>query len=405
MRLLICAGGTGGGVYPALAVLQALEPKNERDELSRVGSISNTGVLPDSDSCALQTLWIGGRGGMEADLVKRAGIDYREIPAAGVHGVGARALPGNVRQIGRGLQAARRVLKDFRPEVILFTGGYVAIPVALSSRLPGLRIPPPSILLYVPDIEPGLALKTLARFADRIAITVEESRSYFRGYKNVTVTGYPVRQALTSWDKVSARRALHLPLDQPVLLVVGGSKGARNINRAVFAALPDLLAGMQIVHVSGKLDWSEVESVRESLSLEQLSRYHAYPYLHAEMGAALASADLAISRAGASTLGEYPLFGLPAILVPYPYAWRYQRVNARYLADRGAAIVVNDEDLGRDLTLVVQGLIRDEARLEKMGRAMSKLARPDAAKAIGYLLHSMVKAKDQGKAGLPLSAG
>jgi UDP-N-acetylglucosamine--N-acetylmuramyl-(pentapeptide) pyrophosphoryl-undecaprenol N-acetylglucosamine transferase len=334
---------------------------------------------------------------MEADLVERAGVVYRGIPAAGVHGVGARALPGNVWQIARGLKAARRILQDFRPEVIFFTGGYVAIPVALSSRLPGLRIPLPSILLYVPDIEPGLALKTLARFADRIAVTVEDSRPYFQGYKNVTVTGYPVRQSLTSWDKISARRALHLTLDLPVLLVAGGSKGARNINRAVFSALHDLLADMQIVHISGKLDWSEAQAVRESLSPDLLSRYHAYPYLHAEMGAALAAADLALSRAGASTLGEYPLFGLPAILVPYPYAWQYQRVNAQYLADRGAAIVVNDEDLGRDLRLVVQELISNRARLENMGQAMSRLARPDAASAIAGLLHSMVNAKDQGK--------
>jgi undecaprenyldiphospho-muramoylpentapeptide beta-N-acetylglucosaminyltransferase len=382
-------------VYPALAVLQALEPKDEPHGLG--GAVSKTVALPDSQSSALQTLWIGGVGGMEADLVERAGVDYRGIPAAGVHGVGARALPGNVWQIGRGLQAARRILQDFRPDVILFTGGYVAIPVALASRLPGIGIRPPSILLYVPDIEPGLALKTLARFADRIAVTVEASRAHFQGYRNIAVTGYPVRQALTTWDKRSARRALHLSLDLPVLLVVGGSKGARNINRALFASLPDLLAEMQIVHITGRLDWAETQSIRDSLTLEQLSRYHAYPYLHAEMGAALASADLALSRAGASTLGEYPLFGLPAILVPYPYAWRYQRVNAQYLADQGAAIVVNDENLSGDLKSVVQELISNHARLESMGAAMSRLARPDAAKQIGGLLRSMVKAKAPGK--------
>lgn len=384
-------------MYPALAVLQALESQNEPRESRPARSISKTGVLAGSQSGALQALWIGGIGGMETDLVKRAGVTYRGIPAAGVHGVGARALPGNVLQIGRGLLAARRLLRDFRPDVILFTGGYVAIPVALSSRLPGLRFRPPSILLYVPDIEPGLALKTLARFADRIAVTVEESRSYFRGYPNPTVTGYPVRQALRSWDRPSARRALNLSPDLPVLLVMGGSKGARNLNRAVFAELPGLLAEMQIIHLSGELDWSEVESVRKNFSAGQSSRYHPHPYLHAEMGAALAAADLVVSRAGASTLGEYPLFGLPAILVPYPYAWRYQRVNAQYLAGQGAAMVVNDEDLGRDLTLKVQQLIRDKGRLEKMGQAMSKLARPDAARAIAALLGSMVKAKDQGK--------
>ncbi len=127
----------------------------------------------------------------------------------------------------------------------------------------------------------------------------------------------------------------------PILLVFGGSTGARSINRALLAVLPELLKEMQIIHVSGKLDWAEVEAARGQLSglsgeqADLAQRYRAYPYLHAEMGAALAAADLALSRAGASSLGEFPQAGLPAILVPYPYAWRYQKVNASYLAAAG----------------------------------------------------------------------
>ncbi len=337
-------------------------------------------------------MWVGGVGGMEADLVKRealAGVQYAAIPAAGVHGVGLRSLPGNLWQLGRGLLASFGLLRQFRPDVLLFTGGYVAVPVALAARLSGIG----RTLLYVPDIEPGLALKTLARFADRIALTTEDSLPYFAGRRNLSVTGYPLRPdlleaavRLQAEGKTAARQVFGLRPDLPVLLVSGGSKGSRSINRAVMAALPDLLQDIQVLHISGKLDWADVEQGRLSLSPEQAARYRLYPYLHAEMAAALACADLSLTRAGASSLGELPLFGLPAILVPYPYAWRYQRVNADYLASRGAAEVVEDADLPAQIVPLVRSLLTDLPRHQKMAQAMRQLARPDAAQQIAALL-------------------
>jgi UDP-N-acetylglucosamine:LPS N-acetylglucosamine transferase len=143
-----------------------------------------------------------------------------------------------------------------------------------------------------------------------------------------------------------------------------------------------LLEDIQIVHISGHLDWNEVEAARLSLETRLVERYHAFPYLHGEMGAALKAADLVVSRAGASVLGEYPLFGLPAILIPYPYAWRYQEVNARYLEQRGAALVLEDADLQGHLHETIQVLLRDQGRRMAMGQAMRSLARPDAAQKI-----------------------
>src|SRR5512144_1922032 len=206
VRLLICAGGTGGGVYPALAVHGALTAK-----------------VP-----TVETLWVGGEGGMEESLVKRQGIPFRSVPAAGVHGVSLMALPGNLVQIGRGILAARSILNDFQPDVLLFTGGYVAVPVALA----GHSIPS---LLYVPDIEPGMALKSLARFADVIAVTTEESQKYFK--KPVHATGYPLRPELALWERQTAHEHLEISGELPVLLVSGGSKGARSINLAVLRNL------------------------------------------------------------------------------------------------------------------------------------------------------------------------
>ncbi len=331
-------------------------------------------------------LWVGGVGGMESELVQRAGVAYEAIPAAGLHGVGLRALPGNLLQLGRGVRAAGRILRRFRPDVLFFTGGYVAGPFALLGR----KIP---TALYVPDIEPGLALKALARFADRIAVTAEDSQAYFPGRKGVVVTGYPVRPDLGEWTPASARQALGLQAERFTLLVTGGSKGARSINRALLAALPELLPEMQILHLSGRLDWPEVQAAQAGLAdrvgAELASGYHAYPYLHAEMSAALASADLVVSRAGASSLGEYPNLGLPAILVPYPYAWRYQRVNAHYLEQRGAALMLPDEQLPAQLAERVLALRRAPAQLEAMRQAARQMARPEAAQAIAQLLSDL----------------
>jgi UDP-N-acetylglucosamine--N-acetylmuramyl-(pentapeptide) pyrophosphoryl-undecaprenol N-acetylglucosamine transferase len=354
VRLLICAGGTGGGVYPALAVLQAIRAKAE-------------------------TLWVGGEGGMEARLVERADVPFKTIPAAGLHGVGVRSLPGNLVRLGRGYLAARHILADFRPDVLFFTGGYLAVPMALA----GARIPS---LLYVPDIEPGLALKTLARFAERIALTADVSRRYFPRSRRLLVTGYPTRLGLDRLSRAEARRTLGLDDRLPVLLVLGGSKGARSINNALLEALPTLLELAQVVHITGELDWPEIEAQARNLPAALAARYHAHAYLHEEMGAALAAADLAVSRAGASTLGEYPLFGLPAILVPYPYAWRYQRVNAEHLVSQGAALLLEDGRLSEQLLPLVTGLLGQTERLSAMRAAMQSLARPQAAESIGRQL-------------------
>ncbi len=344
-------------MYPALAVLEALA----------------------ADHDDLDVLWVGSEGGMEADLVAQTDVPFETISAAGVHGVGLRALPGNLFRLVRGFFSAQKLLRRFRPEVMFFTGGYVAVPMALA----GLRIPS---VLYIPDIEPGLALKTLARFADRIAVTAEDSRRYFSKRKDIIVSGYPTRRALRSWDRGQAQEALSLQPDMPTLLVFGGSKGARSINRALFLALPELLAEMQIVHITGALNWPEVEQVRRKLSPAQLERYHPYAYLHEEMGAAFKAADLVLSRAGASSLGELPLFGLPAILVPYPYAWRYQKVNAEYLMRHGAAIMVQDAELPEKIVPLVCDLMRDEQRRARMSAAMRSLSKPEAAASIGRAL-------------------
>lgn len=318
--------------------------------------------------------------------MKRAGIAYTEIPAGQVAGMGLRTLP-NLGRVIQGTLASRRILNDFKPDVLLFTGGYVAVPMALAgSGLPGTRKIPS--LVYVPDIEPGLALKLLARYASVIALTVEESRAYFPAGKRTVVTGYPLRPELSEWTREAGRAHLGLEPDVFTLLVSGGSSGARSINRALVPLLPALLPEAQVVHLTGKLDWEEMQAAHAALPEALRGRYHPMPYLH-EMGAALAAADLAVTRAGASTLGELPLFGLPAILVPYPHAWRYQKVNAGYLVSRGAAQLIRDEDLPEALLPAVQRLIRAPQDLRQMRSAMQALAQPHAAEKLAALVREL----------------
>lgn len=327
---------------------------------------------------------------MEADLVSRAGVPFKAIPAAGIHGVGVKAI-GSLVTLARGFFAARRLIREFRPDVLFFTGGYVAVPTGLAGR----RIP---TLLCLPDIEPGLALKTLARFADHITVPADESRQFFPRSRQITVTGYPTRPDLKPWERAKAFEVFDLSPKRPTLLVTGGSLGARSINRAVVDALPAWLPRMQVIHLAGKATWPEVEAAQKNLPADLASAYRPYPYLYNRMAAAFTAADLVVSRAGASILGELPAFGLPAVLVPYPHAWRYQKVNAEYLVNRGAAYLLRDEDLGRDLSAVVQNLIHNTAGRAQMSAAMASLARPQAAASIAALLRQLAFDKDRSPA-------
>ncbi len=362
MRLLVAAGASGGGVYPALAVLQE---------------------LGDDD---LQLLWVGGEGGMEEDLVSRAGYQLRSLPAAGLHGVGLLALPRNLWQLARGYFAARRLLAEFKPDALFFTGGFVAAPVALA----GGKIP---TLAFVPDIRPGFTLRLIARFADILAVVAEEARGFFARPERVRVTGYPLRRELTRWTRAKATAHFNLDEALPTVLVFGGSKGALSLNRAVLGDLPRLLENAQVIHLSGEGNWPEVEAAARALPAKLAKRYLAFPYLHDDMGAAFAAADLAVCRAGASTLGELPYFGLPAVLVPIPFAQHIQHLNAAHLQQRGAAVIVADDAAPATLANTVVDLLADKARLSKMCAAMRDLAQPDAAAEIAALIRQLGSAQ------------
>lgn len=378
-RYLFSGGGTGGGVYPALAVIHALKMQHPHAEV----------------------LWLASASGPERALVEREGVRYVGVPAGPLVGMGLRAIPNALKLI-LGTIRAWGVVGRFRPAACLITGGWATIPAALACWLH--RVP---LAIFLPDIEPGGAIKALARLAAHLAVVAEDSLAYLPTGKTATVTGYPLRADLlqaAGYDplgrplpdppasRAEAQRRFALHPDLPTLLVFGGSTGARSINRAVCAALEDLLGpaeqpNCQIIHISGRLDAEWVREQAARLPADLAARYRAFDYLHSEeMALALAAADLAVARAGASVLGEFPLFALPAILVPYPHAWRYQKVNADYLESRGAAMRLDDDSLSNHLAPLVTQLLRDAPLRQRMAAAAAALRRPDAAARIAALL-------------------
>jgi UDP-N-acetylglucosamine--N-acetylmuramyl-(pentapeptide) pyrophosphoryl-undecaprenol N-acetylglucosamine transferase len=317
---------------------------------------------------------------MEGELIRREGIAFIGIPGGGLHGVALLNAVRNGWALARATVVVRRHMRRERPAAILSTGGFVSGPVVLAARWEGTPV-----LVFVPDIEPARSIKVTSRSARQVAVSVPDSQRYFPAGKTV-VTGYPLGKRITRWTRKAGRQALELDADVPVLLVFGGSRGARSINRALLANVEALAELAHIVHVSGTLDWPEVSAARAALPAAVQARYDAYAYLHERMGAALAAADLVVSRSGAGVLGEFPYFGLPAILAPYPHAWRYQRVNAGWLADRGAATIVEDSALAGELVPAVRSLMEDDARRTAMASAARSLAHPEAAETLAELL-------------------
>lgn len=369
LKLLVSGGGTGGHVYPALTVLEAC--------YSRCSDDGTASTLPSNF-----ILWVGSKDGMEEELVKCAGVAYVGLPAGGLRGQGFVTSVRNAWQIAGSLGQARAILSSFEPEVLLVTGGYACVAMTLAAW--SKHIP---VLIYLPDIVPGLAIRFLSHFAAKIAVTSEESYRYFRRTK-VTVTGYPVRASTFAFTKIKAREALELAPQEKTLLVFGGSRGARSINRALVAGLQQLLPVCQIIHISGRLDADWVAGMAKTLPEDLQNRYHHFPYLH-EMPAALAAADLAVARAGASTLGEFPAASLPSVLVPYPYSGQHQEPNARYMAENGAAVVLADAQLGERLVDTILELLGDEEALSGMRESARAMARADAAQAIVEQLSSL----------------
>ncbi|MEW5953397.1 MAG: undecaprenyldiphospho-muramoylpentapeptide beta-N-acetylglucosaminyltransferase [Bacillota bacterium] len=356
MRFVITGGGTGGHIYPALAIARGLQQKYPGGKI----------------------LYVGTDRGLEAEIVPKAGLAFRTIRVAGLK----RSLsPANLAvlwQTAAGLAGAARILRSFRPAAVVGTGGYVCGPVVLAAA--GLRIP---TLIHEQNALPGITNRILARIAGRVAVTFDESARYFGRRARVLVTGLPVRPEVIAAGREEARAGLDVKDGRMLVLSFGGSQGARTINQAMIEVLKQLggKPDLQFLHVAGPKQYEGfMDDLKKSgMTAEKYGNITIEPYLH-RMPEALAAADLLICRAGAATIAELTVRGLPAILIPYPHAAaNHQEHNARVLAERGAALMVLDRDLrGEMLAGLLSGLLENRPRLKAMSEKSLQLGRPGA---------------------------
>lgn len=362
MKLALTGGGTGGHIFPALAVMEALRA---------------------SEGASLEVRFFGPENRGERTLVEAAGVSFETVPSAGVRGRGPVALVRSALSLLSGTFTAIRKLRAYKPDAIFSTGGYGSFPASVAAKL--LRRP---LVVYLPDVSPGWAVRAEKLLATKMTTTTEAALDHLPRKKTV-VTGYPVRDAFFSLDRAAIRESLGLAAGDLAVVIAGASQGARVINTAVFGALPALLPEATVFHITGEAGFEDALSHKAQLPTTLASKYQPAAF-RADLPALMVACDLGVFRAGASVLGEVPAAKLPSVLIPGTFAGGHQRDNARWLADGGAATVIEEEDLGH-FASELANLLADPARLDAMRTAAASLARPDAAAAIAAVVKEVAK--------------
>jgi UDP-N-acetylglucosamine--N-acetylmuramyl-(pentapeptide) pyrophosphoryl-undecaprenol N-acetylglucosamine transferase len=277
-------------------------------------------------------------------------------------------------RLGASVPQAWWLLGRLRPAALFTTGGYLALPLVLAARARGIPT-----LVWEGNVQPGRATRAIGRFATRVAVSFPPTLEAFPG--NSFVSGTPIR-SFAGIDRQAARHAFGIDPGERLLLVFGGSQAVARMNAALTDALPRLLAGWNVLHLAGEDGMADAGAARQALPDELRPRYVPEPFLTDRMADALVAADLVLGRAGSSTCAEVAAAGVASILVPYPFAGAHQRHNAGYLADEGAAVLVEDEDLTGDRLVVETAALLDDERRWAMADAARRLGRPHAARAL-----------------------
>ncbi|TGE32679.1 undecaprenyldiphospho-muramoylpentapeptide beta-N-acetylglucosaminyltransferase [Desulfosporosinus sp. Sb-LF] len=355
MRVMLTGGGTGGHIYPALAIAKGLLARDDETQI----------------------LYVGIRDGMEARLVPEAGIAF-----AGISGKGLprRLSLDTIKVLGQSVKAlweTKKLLRHFHPDLVVGTGGYVSGPVVLTAAL--FNIP---TLLHEQNALPGITNRILARVVRRVMLTFPESMEHFSVKKKLELVGLPVRPEIGKVSREVGAKHFKLRPNRLTLLVTGGSRGARTLNQAMIGVLEHLAqrSDIQVIWATGKTTYMETieEFKKRGISWER-PEWRILEYLNA-MPEALACSDICIGRAGAASLAEMQVAGIPSILIPYPFAAEnHQEHNAQAMVQAGAARIILDRELdGERLWKEVEGLISQPKLLAKMGTAVQTLAQPQA---------------------------
>jgi UDP-N-acetylglucosamine--N-acetylmuramyl-(pentapeptide) pyrophosphoryl-undecaprenol N-acetylglucosamine transferase len=346
---LIAGGGTGGHLFPGIAIARELEKRFERTEI----------------------VFVVGRRKMEEEILSRYGYRARYIDVEGIKGRGLKRGTAVLAKLPKSMMQSISIIREFSPLLVLGMGSYSAGPVCLAARF--MRIP---TAIHEQNSYPGLTNRLLVKIVDRVFISFEESRAHLKS-RSLYLTGSPVREELIPDHSTGRAEGKKF-----TILVIGGSQGARAINRAFAEALLDMKFRErypEVIHQTGKVDYDQVVEDYRKKDLKG----EIIPFIQ-DMAEAYKRADLVVSRAGALTIFELAAMGKPSILIPYPYAAnQHQEINARSLVREGAAEMIHQRDLtGEGLSRVLMKYMDNSFVLEEMGRRASKMGRPDAAKVI-----------------------
>jgi UDP-N-acetylglucosamine--N-acetylmuramyl-(pentapeptide) pyrophosphoryl-undecaprenol N-acetylglucosamine transferase len=367
-RLLVTGGGTGGHTYPALTTLRALQARLA------------------ADGTTVGVLWAGTADGLEARVTESEGIRFTPVATGKIRrssnplGMLTAANMKDMARVPLGVAQARSVVADFRPDVILSTGGYVAVPIGLAAGL--LRRP---LVVHEQTVRLGLANRLLAKRATRVAVSSPSTLELLPHdvRERTVVTGNPVRAEVLSGEPLKAVDALGLDSfdpDLPVLYVTGGAQGSVQINTLVAEALPWLLERTNVIHQCGPSNLQEMFDRTAALPANLAARYRVMGFVGAELPDVLALADVVVSRSGAGTIAELTALGKPSVLVPLASAaGNEQAHNARRLQDLGAAVSLEGDLHETDLRAAIRPLLTDAGRRERMSHAAREHGHPDAA--------------------------
>jgi UDP-N-acetylglucosamine--N-acetylmuramyl-(pentapeptide) pyrophosphoryl-undecaprenol N-acetylglucosamine transferase len=343
-----------------------------------------------------EILFVGTRQGLEADIVPKEGFAFAAVDAQGFE---RRLSWDTVRTVYKtlaGLGQSLGIVRRFRPDIVIGTGGYVCGPILLTAALMGIPA-----MIQEQNVIPGVTNKILARFVNKVAAGYPEAVKFFGGQAGkVFVSGNPIRQEVILASREEGIEALGLDRGKLTVLVAGGSRGARSINQAMvdvhrhFAGRDDV----QILHATGQSEYNNIAGLiqQAGIDIEKTGNIMIRPYLY-NMPQALAASDVAVFRAGAVGLAELTARGIPAILIPYPYAAEnHQEFNARVLAEKGAAVIIRDAELtGPKLVAELEKLIFHRQELERMAQASKSLGRPDAAALIARVAIELAGTSDR----------
>jgi UDP-N-acetylglucosamine--N-acetylmuramyl-(pentapeptide) pyrophosphoryl-undecaprenol N-acetylglucosamine transferase len=359
-NILLAGGGTGGHLFPALAIA---------DEIKRLEPAS-------------KFLFLGTKGKIEARVVPQRGYSIHMIWISGFH---RRLTIDNLLvplKVVVSLFQSLFVIRQFRPDVVIGTGGYVCGPVLFVASLLGI----PTVI-HESNSYPGMTTRLLAKRVTSIFIAFDAARQWLKRTDHVRLVGTPTREILGTVSKEESRSFFHIAADKKTLLVFGGSLGAASINDAVLESIPEFsAAGIQLVWQTGQ---GEYERVRKALGDRTIGWLG--PFID-KMECAFGAADLVVCRSGATTLAELTRIGKPAIVVPYPFAaGDHQTHNARSLAEGGAAVMIADKDVRKNLKQTAIGLMNDSQRLNQMSKASTRMGKPEAGREIATDILEMIK--------------